>query len=132
MIKRISVIILCVLLTFSLCSCNGDVSNVKIKNIKSDIFKNDEINSAVNVVINNFKENWNGCELKDICYVGDDSIDDDLTEQYGKGKVIVLQTSFYVGRFADVGIEPDTTVSDYKWILIRDDMENWKHVNDGR
>ena len=56
--KKTACAILCVLLIFSLSACGGNVSQVKTHNVDSEIYSEDEINSAIDTIIKEFKSKW--------------------------------------------------------------------------
>ena len=59
-------------LLMMLCACGGDVSNVEQKFAGSEIYSQEDIDSAAVVVKKYFKSNFKGCTLTDIVYPGDD------------------------------------------------------------
>ncbi len=121
----IGVLLISVLL---LCSC-GDVSEVEIKTVKSNIYTNEDIQSAINVVIKNFKKEFDGCKLLEIYYVGDDRKEefDEWAKNYKKDEVIILESSFYVDSSGESqGFNPDYTYKDFGWILARNKGEAWE------
>jgi hypothetical protein len=63
---------LLIILILSLSACGGNVKNVNIVDVDSDIYSETEINDAIDMVLKFFKENFGGCSLKEIQYVGDD------------------------------------------------------------
>lgn len=65
----------------------GDISSVQIIPIESEIYSNNEINSAINVILEYFEENFNGCLLMKIGYIGDEKI---VTTLIGLKEIIRL------------------------------------------
>ncbi len=113
---------------------DGDVSNVKIIPIESEIYSNEEINSAIDVILKEFKENYNGCSLLEIKYIGDEKNNDyiDWTTRHNKSEVIVFISNFKVGPNAGDGVlNPNSEYEGYSWILVRNENENWIHVDGG-
>ncbi len=117
-----------------LCSCGGDVNNVKIKNVSSDNYSSEDINAAINTIIKEFDAEWNGCKLTEIYYAGDDFSSDyqEFADRYNKDEVIVLLSSFDVDDSGgDGSLDPNSTYDGWNWILVRDKGEQWKHVDHG-
>ena len=71
--KKILCSILCILLCISLTACGGNVNEVNIRNVDSEIYSEDDINAAIDTIIKEFNSSWNGCTLTEIYYAGDDS-----------------------------------------------------------
>ncbi|MDB8804404.1 DUF4829 domain-containing protein [Romboutsia sp. 1001216sp1] len=132
------IICLCFILSiFSLVSCNkGKVSNdIKIEVSESTKFSKEEIDNAIKCVKDNFS--FEGSTLTKIWYDEEKSnhwVDAYL--EYGRGlengakgeNVIVLLSDFDVDGSGDNPVlEPNTTYTDYQWVLIRDNKAgNWK------
>lgn len=132
--KKIKYVILCILIAIGLTACGGDVSNAKTRNVGSEIYSQEEIDDAVEVIIKEFKSSWKGCTLTDIYYAGDDRIEDyqDWAERNNADEVIVLGSSFDVDSSGgDGALNPDSTYSDWNWILVRKSGGAWKHVDHG-
>lgn len=51
---------------------SGNVENVEIKSVGSNIFSEDDIESAINTTIAYFKAEFSGCTLTEIVYAGDE------------------------------------------------------------
>jgi len=67
--KKIYKIILCLLLIM----CVGcQRKEVKVRTIYSDIYTEEEIQEAIDVIKKEFSKDWKGCTLKEIYYAGDD------------------------------------------------------------
>ncbi len=136
--KYLSIIMLTVICIFG-CSCYytspGDVSNVKITSVKSDIYSEEDINSAVDVVKDYFK-GFRNCTLQEVGYVGDDepwlSDMQELEEKYDVDEVIILISNFYSGEHGeDIGLEPNFPYLNYIWILERNKGGQWEHKSHG-
>ena len=113
---------------------DGDVSNVEIIPMESEIYSNEEINSAINVILERFKENYNGCSLLEIEYIGDEKNDEyiDWAERNNKSEVIVFISDFKVAPNAGDGIlNSDSEYKGYRWILVRNENENWTYADCG-
>ena len=132
--KKIVCIILCSLLVFSLSACGGDISRVNTHNVNSEIYSQEDINAAIDTIKKEFMMNWGGCTLTEIYYAGDDSSKDhqDWADRNNADEVIVLLSSFDVDSSGgDGSLNPNSTYSDWKWILVRRDGGKWQHVDHG-
>ena len=136
--KYLSIIMLTVICIFG-CSCYytspGDVSNVKITSVKSDIYSEEDINSAVDVVKDYFK-GFRNCTLQEVGYVGDDepwlSDMQELEEKYDVDEVIILISKFYSDEPGeDTGLSTHLTYGNYQWILARNEGGQWEHKDHG-
>lgn len=127
-------IIACMLLVFLTAGCRGDVSNVKVLEYKSDIYSEEEIEEAIEVVKKYFRSEFSGCTLTEITYAGDDKISsyEDWATRNDGDEVIVLISSFDVDASGgDGSLNPNSTYSNWNWILVRKNGENWQHVDHG-
>lgn len=111
-----------------LCSC-GKTGAVQKIIPDSEIYSKEEIESAMNTVIKEFRKNFDGCELLKIEY------DDEATlreaKNYGSGEVMVLLSEFKTGNSFRGSLEPDSLYQDYKWVLVRGKLGGWKLRNRG-
>ncbi|ELC8442532.1 DUF4829 domain-containing protein [Clostridium perfringens] len=135
--KKLIMCFFCVLSIFSLVACNmGKISNdLSIEVSESTKFSKEEIDSAIERVKKDF--DFPASTLEKIWYDEEksNSLVDDYLE-YGRGSingakaenVIVLLSDFYVDDSGDnPTLSPDTTYTDFQWVLIRDDKtSNWK------
>ena len=132
--KKIVFIMLCILLVFSLSACGGDVSEVNTHNVNSEIYSQEDINDAIDTIKKEFKRNWEGCTLTEIYYAGDDSSKDhqDWADRNNADEVIVLLSSFDVDSSGgDGSLNPNSTYSDWNWILVRTNGGKWQHGDHG-
>ena len=132
--KKIVCIILCSLLVFSLSACGGDFSRVNTHNVNSEIYSQEDINAAIDTIKKEFMMNWGGCTLTEIYYAGDDSSKDhqDWADRNNADEVIVLLSSFDVDSSGgDGSLNPNSTYSDWSWILVRTNGGKWQHVDHG-
>jgi hypothetical protein len=118
------------------CTNYGKTNKVSIDIEKSDKFSIKEIHRALDCVKNKF-EDFKGCNLTKLWYDEDRSNKSiELYLKNGKGlvngskaeNVIVLFSNFDVGSSGvNQGFNPNSTYSDWNWILIRDNtMGNWR------
>ena len=132
--KKIVCIILCSLLVFSLSACGGDISRVNTHNVNYEIYSQEDINAAIDTIKKEFMMNWGGCTLTEIYYAGDDSSKDhqDWADRNNADEVIVLLSSFDVDSSGgDGSLNPNSTYSDWSWILVRTNGGKWQHVDHG-
>ena len=132
--KKILATILCFIIVFSLAGCGGKTSEIKTRNVESEMYSQEEITSAVETIKKEFKSNWKGCTLKEIYYAGDDSSKDhqDWADRNNADEVIVLLSSFYVGRNGgDGSLNTNHTYENWNWILVRMNDGEWVHVDHG-
>lgn len=121
----------------SLTSCGGsggNVENVQIADYTSQIYTDSDIRSAIDATIDYFKKEFKGCTLTQIAYPGDDQIPDwqDYLTRYDADDVIVFVSSFDVDASGgDGSLNSNSTYENWNWILVRNDGENWKHVDHG-
>lgn len=112
----------------------GDVSNVSVVPVASDIYTEEEIQEAVDIIIRDFKKNWDGCTLTEIRYVGDEAAGNfqKLAEQYGGDQAIMLSSFFDVDASGgDGSLNPNYTYKNWGWTLVRDAGGRWRHVDHG-
>ena len=132
---RKAVAILCALVCMvSLAACGGNVSNVEIKESTSEIYSDREINAAINEIMRYFKRNFDGCTLREITYAGDEKTlaHAEFAERQGAKDVIVLISKFDVDASGgDGSLNPNSTYTNWMWILVRDRLGGWKHVDHG-
>lgn len=132
--KLIGLTVCLSLLLCSLCACGGNVGNVQVIKKQSALYTTDDINAAVDTVVDYFAENFKGCKLREIYYAGDDREADcaKWAAQYGADEAIVLISTFDVDASGgDGSLNPDSTYDGWQWILIRDSGERWRHVDHG-
>ena len=89
--KKFYKIILCLLLIM----CVGcQRKEVKVRTIYSDIYTEEEIQEAIDVIKKEFSKDWKGCTLKEIYYAGDDkALFTSYAKQYQGEEAIVLKTN---------------------------------------
>ncbi len=132
--RKVLALVLALVCLLSLVACGGNVENCKITECSSEIYSAAEIESAINVAMNYFKMTFEGCTLIEIGYIGDDKLDDyqEFAESNNADDVIVLVSTFKVDASGgDGSLNPNSTYTDYDWILVRTDGKKWKHVDHG-
>lgn len=132
--KKLCSAILCILLVLCLSACGGKISEAKVYTVDSDIYSQEDIASAIDVIKKEFKNNWKGCTLKEIYYAGDDNsiAYQDWAERNNTDEVIVLLSSFDVDSSGgDGSLNPNSTYNGWNWILVRENGGKWQHIDHG-
>lgn len=136
--KRGFKILLAIMILFSLTGCKGKVDgDITIDKSDSKKFSEEEINSAIKVVKDNFS--FPGSKLKAVSYdeaKSEDAIKDFM--EYGKGKGTDIDPNDVIVLFSDFDISGENPVlskgeyKDYSWILVRKDKDRvWKIEDQG-
>lgn len=136
--KRGFKILLAIMILFSLTGCKGKTDgDITINKGDSSKFSDEEIDSAIKVVKDNFS--FPGSKLKSLRYDEDKSEDaiKDFME-YGKGKGTDIDPNDVIVLFSDFDISGENPVlskgeyKDYSWILVRKDKDRvWKIEDQG-
>lgn len=121
--------------SINLSGYQGIVKNVQILDYEpSEIYSNDDIDSAFETVKTYFKKEFEGCTLTKLYYPGDGS---NYTaeckkwaEFFNADDAIVLLSSFDVDE-SDEGFNPNSTYDNWKWILVRNKGGKWTHADHG-
>ncbi len=130
MLKKF-ILLLCII--FSICSCNNnsrDISQITKTIPNSTIYTKQDIENAMNVVTDYFKnaEGFQYCTLTELYY--DEKISSEESaawaEQYEAEQAIVLLSKFDVGSsYKSGGLEANHTYQNFKWVLVRSEQELW-------
>lgn len=131
--KRLISTILITLLLLTGCEF-GDVSEVKITEVRSSIYSENDINQALSVIKNYFRVHFKGCRLIEIGYIGDEHDEEmkEWAEAYNADECILLISDFYVSPDGgDCSLNTDDTYENWKWILVRDQNGRWEHKDHG-
>ena len=127
--KRIVTFLLVILLTLSLAGCGwGSTRGLQTKIGSSDVYTQEDIESAVKIVKEFFRKEFEGCTLKTLEYSEELTRDDaeEWAEQYDAEEAIVLLSSFTVGIYgSDGSLNPGSTYENWQWILTRNSGEAW-------
>ena len=109
-------------------------SRIDVSSMKSEIYTEDDLYDAVECAKNYFKHHFRGCTLLNIGYAGDEIISGyaEFAERNGADEVIVLVCEFDVGpEGSDGSLNPNSTYTGWKWILVRTHGGAWRHVDHG-
>lgn len=117
-------------LLFFLHSCNksGNVSHVERSLEESERYTKQDIETAMDIVENQFKVGFPGCTLTKLWYDESYSAEQEPEwgAQYEADEAIVLLSDFEVGSSGgDGSLNPNETYTDWKWILIRQKGGTW-------
>lgn len=132
--KRTMVICLLLIMVFILYGGGGNVKNVQAHEVQSELYSKADIDSAIAVIQKEFSTYWKGCTLTEIYYAGDDisKASQEWADRNNADEAIVLLSSFYVDSSGgDGSLNPNSTYSDWNWILIRSDNGTWAYVDHG-
>ena len=133
--KKVCCAIFCILSVLaSLTACGGKISGAKTFDVESDLYSQEDIASAIDVIKREFKSNWSGCTLTEIYYAGDEASRSyqERAEKNDAFEAIVLLSSFDVDSTGgDGSLNPDSTYTRWKWILVRAKGEEWRHIDHG-
>ena len=126
--KVIAVMIsLCFVMLYG-CSGSGKISNVSVDYEESEIYSQQDINSAIDVIKKELSS-FEGCELYLITYLGDDVCKDninhcsELQEGADFNECIVFKSSFHSPQKGWGGWEPDSEYG-WNWYLARKDSDS--------
>ena len=135
--KKILCILLCCVGVFGLCSCGDkkdNTKNMETKEVASDRYSEEDINSAITTITEEFEKDWKGCTLTEIYYAGDDYSADhqEWATRNDADEVIVLLSSFDVDSSGgDGSLNANSTYENWNWILVRENGGQWRHVDHG-
>lgn len=125
--RKLLCLILFLMLMLSGCG-GGDVSRVQTIAGESEIFTQREIQDAMEVAMNHFQKEFDGCTMTKIAYSEEKSGAAALewARQYGADEGIVLYSSFDVDASGgDGSLNPNSTYRNWQWVLTRNKGGNW-------
>ena len=131
--KIFKVIIVIMSTVMLLSACSGSPlefeEDVQINIEHSSLYENFEIKSAIDIVIDYFDANFEGCTLTNISYEEELCMKekDEWAYQYEEEDIIILTSTFDVDENGgDGSFDPNSTYSNWLWILTRSDSdEEW-------
>lgn len=144
--KKLTALLLALLMTFTLLGCQsttvngvqvfvakggGDVDEVWIEEMSSEVYEEGELEVGVAVVLDYFKKHYGNSALWNVAYVGDENLESYKMAALRNGSDQVMAFSTTI----DVGLEPENSSliegsvhSDYVFILACIDDE-WQVVS---
>jgi hypothetical protein len=134
----VSVFLILAVLSIVFYTQGGKTNHVTVSIDKSDKFTKEEINDAINTVKRKFRgSGFDGCEMTKLWYSEKES--NKMIEGYLNGgggsknaikreNVIVLLSNFDVDSSGvKQGFNPNSTYTDWNWILVRNNKtDNWR------
>lgn len=133
--KRVLACVILCLMLLGLTACGGgDVGEVGILEVESELYTSAEIADGINVTLEYFKKNFDGCKLRELQYIGDEKNNDylDFAARNGADEVLVFTSTFDVDESGgDGSLNPNDTYKNWKWILVRRSGGEWEHVDHG-
>ena len=123
--------LICILCLFSLLlsACGGgNASQVHTIVGESAIFTQQEIEAAMETAMDHFRKEFDGCTMTEISYdeTRSRAAAMEWARQYGADEGIVLYSSFDVdGSGGDGSLNPNSTYSNWQWVLTRNRGGNW-------
>ncbi len=111
----------------------GDILHSENIRKDSEYYSELEINTAILSAKQYFLLHFKGCELIEIGYAGDESVE--AAKEWAKdskaSKAIILTSSFRSGNGRDDGLEPDKVYEGWQWIMVRRFGLFWIHRTHG-
>ena len=126
--KKVICLISLLALVLSGCGGGGNASQVQVITRDSLLFTEGEIEDAMEVAMNHFRGEFDGCTMTKIEYNESKSQDaqTEWDQTYGADQGIVLYSSFDVDASGgDGSLNPNSTYNNWQWVLTRNEGENW-------
>ena len=123
--------LLCLVCLFSLLlggCAGGNASQVQLTIGESQCYTESEIEAAMEVAMNHFRKEFDGCTMTKMEYneAQTRGAAAEWAQHYGADEGIVLYSSFDVDASGgDGSFSPNSTYSNWQWVLTRDEGENW-------
>ena len=124
--KRITAILLSIILLTAILTACGNIANVQRTKVDSEFFTQEEIDEAIDVVLDYFKHEFDGCTLKEIKYAGDEQLEEYHQQKDDDFVYIVLTSTFTTGPNEQGSAGPNALVEDYTWTLVRHNGGKWE------
>ncbi len=127
--KRITVLLTLLLCLVLLTACGGgNIRHVVPAIGPSGLYTGAEIEEAMDIVLDHFKKEFDGCTLTRLEYDESAVRDEQMgwAAQYNEGQAIVLLSDFDVdGSGGDGSLNPNDTYRNWQWILTRTGDGEW-------
>ena len=124
--KKLIAFLMILTICIALCAC-GDVSQVKIVEVESQIYTQEELTDAINTAIDYFRQNYDHCKLLNIRYAGDGN----MREEYGLVVVFDFSTDNSDAVYKLGSFSPGETYSDMSFDMVRNGSGKWEVKNVG-
>lgn len=130
---KVNVLVLSAILSVLLSAC-GELKieeGVQINIASSSLYTKSEIQSAIDICVDYFNANFEGCVLTEISYNDEFCIKekDKWAVQYEADEAIVLTSTFVVDENGgDGSFNPNDTYTDWQWILTRSNSDGAEWV----
>ena len=144
--RKIFALALALMLTLGALPANANDSpseDIRISYGVSKIYSNDDMDAAVKIILKQF-EQWQGCELHSVVYMGDEcNSEENLRWMNELAKAQKIQekmvqcagflSDFYVSREAEkhTTFNPETEYKNWQWWLARGENGEWKLLTFG-
>ncbi len=95
---------------------------------KSQLYREEEIQEAMDIVVSYFDKEFTGCKLRELKYDEEESNEfcGDWAMQYEADKAIIFTSRFVVDSSGgDGSFEPGSICENWQWILTQNDGEEW-------
>ena len=134
--KNLCTILLLLLFVLSLCGCAGKIADdVTVYLGGSELYSEEDVNQAAEVVKTYFTENFPGCTMTSLRYsqVDDDPVlQDRRAVEYEEDQTMVLNSDIATGSVGvREGLEPNASYQGWVWVLARDAEGSWKVIDNG-
>jgi len=126
--QTICVFMLCVMAVMLFGCGGGNASEVQLITGESELFTEREIEKAMEVAMQFFRKEFDGCTMTKIEYNEEKSkaAAVEWAQRYADEDGIVLFSSFDVDSSGgDGSLNPNSTYNNWKWILTRSKDGNW-------
>jgi len=128
MIMRKILCLICLLILLLTGCGGGNASQVQLTTGASEIYTQKEIEDAMEIAMNHFRKEFDGCTMTKIEYAENQSLAaaTEWALQFGAEECIILYSSFDVDASGgDGSFTPNSTYSNWQWILTRNSGEKW-------
>lgn len=117
------------------------INGFTVEQVDSEIFTQEEIDTALEAVVDIFEYSggYHDCELKELCYAGDDIVEREMKYQnstyenrdYAEGEFIIIKTVFHTGRHTGGGFNSNFTYDNWYFLLEKTTSGKWAEIDHG-